>query len=108
MSEEVLKEIANLLENILVFETKFKAEILAKVKNMSDAKVNGLKEILLHVGEWQKKVLEKKIQEDPDFYNKIINSRKQIDQEILDLYKQKLNDEDRKKMDIILNKMKTI
>ena len=108
MSEDDLKEINNLLKNILVFETKFKEEILVKSKSMSEIKLSELKEILLHVEVWQKKVLEKKIQEDPNFYNKIINARKKLDQEIMDLYKQKLNDQDQKKMEIILNKMKTI
>ena len=108
MSEEDIKEIKNLLDNILVFETKFKEEILAKAKNMSDAKINELKSILSNVTGWQKKVLEKKIQEDPNFYNKIFNARKKLDQEIMELYKQKLNEQDRRKMDIILNKMKTI
>lgn len=108
MSKEALKEIANLLENILVFETKFKEEILAKAKSMSDAKIKELKSILLRVSEWQEKVLTKKIKEDPDFYNKISADRKKVEQEIINLYKQKLNKEDRRKMDIILNKMKTI
>lgn len=108
MSEEALKEITNLLENILVFETKFKEEVLAKAKSMSEAKLSELKEILLRVGGWQKKVIEEKTKQDPDFYNKIITARKKLDQDIVNLYKQKLGDEDRKKMDIILNKMKTI
>lgn len=108
MPEGSLKEIANLLKNILVFETKFKEEILAKAENLNDAKLEQLKNILLEVGSWQKKVLTKKLKEDPDFYNRIASARKKVDQEIINLYKQKLNDEDRKKMEIILDKLKTI
>lgn len=108
MTEEDLNEIKNLLADILVFETKFKEEILAKAKNMSDAKLDDLKKILSHVGSWQKKVFEDKIKEDPNFFNNIITARRKLDQDIMDLYKQKLSDEDRKKMEIILNKMQTI
>ncbi len=108
MSEEGLKEIGNLLDNILVFETKFKEQLLAKSAGLNEAKLSELKTILTEINRWQKKVLDKKIKEDPDFFNKVANARKQIDQEIINLYKQKLNDEDRKKMEIILNKMKTI
>ncbi len=105
---DTLKEISNLLKNILVFETKFKEEILAKAAGLSDVRLEQLKSILLEIGEWQKKVLTKKLKEDPDFYNKIVSARKKVDQEIINLYKQKLNDEDRKKMEIILDKMKSI
>lgn len=108
MSEEALKEIGSLLENILVFETKFKEDLLAKSANLSDAKLSELKSILAEISRWQKKVLDKKIKEDPNFLNKIANARKQVDQEIINLYKQKLNEEDQKKIEIILNKMKTI
>ncbi len=108
MPEGALKEIAGLLKNILVFETKFKEEILAKAEGLSDVKLNELKKILLEVDGWQENVLAKKIKEDPGFYDKIISARKKVDQEIINLYKQKLNDEDRKKMEIILDKMKSI
>ena len=108
MSEEALKELGNLLKNILVFEIKFKEAILVKAKILSDTRLNELKSILLEVSAWQEKVLVKKIKEDPDFYNKISEERKKVDQEIINLYKQKLNDEDRKKMEIILDKMKSI
>ena|SRR3989344_8196637 len=108
MPEGALKEVAGLLKNILVFETKFKEEILTKAKDLSDAKLEELKSILLEISEWQKEVLTKKIKEDPGFYDKIVSARKKVDQEIINLYKQKLNDEDRKKMEIILDKMKTI
>ena len=105
MSEEALKEIGNLLESVLVFETKFKEELLAKAKNLSDAKLGELKNILAEIGQWQKKVLDKKIKEDPSFYNKVVSARKEVDQEIINLYKQQLNEEDRKKMEIILEKI---
>ncbi len=108
MSEEGLKEIGNLLENILVFETKFKEDLLEKSASLNDAKLNELKNILTEINLWQKKVLDKKIKSDPIFFNKVAGARKKVDEEIINLYKQKLNDEDQKKMEIILNKMKTI
>lgn len=108
MPDEDLKSISDLLKNILVFETKFKEEILVKAKNLDDASLNELKNILVEVGGWQEKVLTKKLKEDPDFYNRIASARKKVDQEIINLYKQKLNNEDRKKMEIILDKMKSL
>jgi|SRR3989338_7544984 len=105
---DTLKEIKNQLATIVVLETKFKKEILAKAESLSDTRLNELKSILVEIREWQEKVLTKKIKEDPDFYNKIAEERKKADQEIINLYKQKLNDEDRKKMEIILDKMKSI
>lgn len=108
MSEEVLKEISKLLETILVFETKFKEEILAKTKDLDNAGLQNLKRILSEVVEWQRKVLEEKFKQDPGFYNKIVGARKKVDQEIISLYKQKLNDEDHKKMGIILNRINSV
>ena len=108
MLEEDLKEISNLLASILVFETKFKEEILTKTKNMSDVKIKELKSILLSVSLWQKEIIERKVKQDPNFYSKMLVARKKNDQEIMELYKQKFNNEDRKKMEVILNKMKNI
>ena len=105
MPTDALKEIGDLLENILVFEIKFKEEILAKAENFSDVKLKKLKNILFEVGQWQERAVDKKIKEDPNFYNKIANVRKKVDQEIISLYKQKLNDEDHKKIEIILEKI---
>jgi len=108
MSADALKEISNLLENILVFEIKFKEAILEKAKNLNDAGLKKLKIILSEIGKWQGKILDKKIKEDRDFYNKIIGVRKKSDQEIINLYKQKLTDEDHKKVEVILDKIKLI
>ena len=108
MSADDLKEINSLLENILVFEIKFKEAILEKAKNLDDAGLKKLKIILFEVSKWQKKVLDEKIKEDQDFYNKISSVRKKSDQEIINLYKQKLNNEDNKKMEIILGKINSI
>lgn len=108
MSEGNLSKITSLLEDILVFEANFKEEILLKAKELSEEKAGKLLESLVEVRDWQEKVLAEKIKEDPGFYNKIVNARKTLDQKIINLYKQKLNEEDRKKMEIILNKMKSI
>ena len=108
MSEGNLSKITSVLEDILVFEANFKEEILLKAKELSEEKAGKLLESLVEVRDWQEKVLAEKIKEDPGFYNKIVNARKTLDQKIINLYKQKLNEEDRKKMEIILNKMKSI
>ena len=101
-------EIKNLLENILVFEVGFKEEILAKAKNLDEVRLKKLKIILSEVNKWQGVVLDEKIKTDPGFYNKIVGARKTADQEIINLYKQKLNDEDKKKREIILNKISSV
>lgn len=108
MPTDALKTISDLLKSILVFETQFKEEILAKAPGLDEEKLTKLKNILLEVSGWQEKVLTKKLKEDPGFYNRIASARKKVDQEIINLYKQKLDDEDRKKMEIILDKMKNI
>lgn len=108
MSDDDLKEIKNLLEGILVFEIEFKKEILAKAKDLDDTRLKKLKIILLELNKWQGEILDKKIKSDIDFYNKIINARKTADEEILNLYKQKLSDEDKKKIGIILGKINSI
>ena len=108
MPTDTLKEIGNLLKGILVFETKFKEQLLVKSAGLSDAKLNELKNILTEISKWQEKVLENKIKQDPDFFNKVADARKKVDEEIINLYKQKLSDEDHKKMDIILNKIHSI
>ena len=105
---DALKVIADLLKSILVFEAQFKEEILAKAAGLDEGKLLKLKNILSEVSEWQKKVLTKKMKEDPGFYNKVAGARKKADQEIINLYKQKLGDDDRKKMEIILEKMKSL
>lgn len=108
MSEGNLSKITALLEDIFVFEKNFKEEILLKAKELNEDKIAKLLGELTEVRSWQEKVLAEKIKEDPGFYNKIVNARKTLDQKIINLYKQKLNEEDRKKMEIILNKMKSI
>lgn len=105
MPDNDLKEIKNLLEDVLVFETEFKEEILAKAKDLDDARLKKLKIILLELNKWQGEILDKKIKSDPDFYNKIVSARKTADQEIVNLYKQRLSEEDHKKMEIILDKI---
>lgn len=108
MSEEALKEIENQLAAIIVFETKFKKEILAKAEKLSQAKLADLKKVLTEVGEWQKLTLQALARKDPQFYRRLLARKKTIEQEMINLYKTKLAEEDNKKMQIILNKVKNI
>lgn len=101
-------EIIDLLEKIVVFEASFKKEILEKLPSLDSKRLQELKKILLEVGGWQTDFLQKKIIEDPDFYDKIVEARRQADKRIIDLYKQKFETEDHKKMEIILNKIKEL
>jgi hypothetical protein len=106
--EEVRKEIIGLLEKIAVFEVAFKKEVLEKLPNLSDARLQELKTILLEVEVWQVNFLKKKITNDPDFYNKILEAKRKADRAIIEVYKQKFETEDHKKMEIILNKIKSL
>lgn len=101
-------EIIDLLEKIVVFEVSFKKEIVEKLPSLDGKRLQELKKILLEVGEWQTDFLQKKIIEDPDFYDKIVEARRQADKKIIGLYKQKFEAEDHKKMEIILNKIKEL
>lgn len=108
MSQPDLKEIEKLLTGIIVFATKFKKEILVKAENLSEAKLKELKKVLEEVNVWQKPALQSIAKKDPQFYNRILVKRKQIEQEIINLYKARLSEEDNKKMQIILGKIKNI
>lgn len=108
MPEEVLKEISKLLNGIFVFEEDFKEGVFTRAKTLDNVKLQKLKNILLEVDRWQEIALNKKIQENADFYNKIVNAKKKADQNIVNLYKQKLSADDNKKMEIILDKIRSI
>ena len=108
MPTEATKEISDLLKSILVLETKFKKEILAKAEKLNEAKLKNLKKILTELAEWQKTALQSLAKKDPGFYGRILGKKKQIEQEIINLYKAKLAEEDKKKMQIILDKVKSI
>ena len=108
MPTEATKEISDLLKSILVLETKFKKEILAKAEKLNEAKLKNLKKILAELAEWQKSALQSLAKKDTGFYRRILGKKKQIEQEIINLYKAKLAEEDKKKMQIILDKVKSI
>ncbi len=106
--EEIRKQIIELLDEIIVFEAKFKKEILDKTEDLTEDRLKELEIILLEVKEWQQKTLEKILKEDPDFYNRILIARRQVEEKILNMYKQKIAAEDHEKMQIILNKIDSL
>ena len=103
-----IEQIASLLKQIIVFELKFKQDILAKATNLGEQKLSELQTILLEVKEWQEQTLHKILVQDPDFYDKILDAKRKTEREIINLYKQKLETEDHKKMEIILDKIKSL
>ena len=103
-----IEQIASLLKQIIVFELKFKQDILAKAANLGEQKLSELHTILLEVKEWQEQTLHKILVQDPDFYDKILDAKRKTEREIINLYKQKLETEDHKKMEIILDKIKSL
>lgn len=108
MAVETKKEIADLLKKIVVFEKKFKEDILQKSINLEESKLQKLKKVLLEVKEWQTKLLQKKITNDPDFYYKVMDIKRKADQAVMDVYRQKFEKEDHEKMEIILNKIHSL
>lgn len=108
MSAAMLLEIKNQLATIIVFATKFKKEILAKAENLSEAKLKNLIKILAEVSIWQKTAMKNVMRRDPQFYNRLLEKKKQIEQKMINLYKARLSEEDNKKMQIILDKVKNI
>ncbi len=103
-----IKEIKDLLERILVFNSGFKENVLAKAQNLDESKLVELKNILQEVSGWQEKVLDKIVKKNPGFVVRIADSKRKAEQELVNLYKQKLEEDDRKKMEIILNKVKSL
>ena len=108
MPADALKEIESQLAAIIVFGTKFKKEILVKATKLSETKLKDLKKILGEVNIWQKTALPALAKKEPQFYRRILGKKKQIEQEIINLYKAKLAEEDKKKMQIILDKVKVV
>jgi len=103
-----IQEIKDLLDQVLVFEVGFKENILAKAQNLDELRLVELKKILQEVKIWQENVLIRMIKEDPGFIEKLTDSRRKAEQKVMDLYRQKLEKDDRAKMEIILNKMKSL
>ncbi|HSR89569.1 MAG TPA: hypothetical protein VLK22_04250 [Candidatus Udaeobacter sp.] len=108
MATETKKEIADLLKKIVVFEKKFKEEILQKSAGLEETKLQKLKKVLLEVKQWQTKLLQNKIANDPDFYYKVMDVKRKADQAVIDTFRQKFKAEDHKKMEIILNKIHSL
>ncbi|MBI2037627.1 MAG: hypothetical protein HYT15_01690 [Candidatus Magasanikbacteria bacterium] len=106
--EEIQKEITELLGKIVFFEPEFKKEILQKMPQLEEARLYELKRILLEVQDWQTNFVKKKIAADPNFYDMIMEAKHKADRAIIEVYKQKFEDEDHKKMEIILNKIRSL
>lgn len=104
----LMQEIKDLLDRVLVFESSFKETILVKAQNLDEVKLVELKKILQEVSGWQEKVLDKMAKNDPGFVVRLANAKREAEREVMILYKQKLEEEDRGKMEIILNKMRSL
>ena len=102
------KQIIELLETIAVFDASFKKQISQKMAGLEEYRLAELKKILLEVQEWQLNFLKKKITEDPDFYDRIMEAKRQAEHKVIELYKQKFAAEDHRKIEIILNKIKEL
>lgn len=102
-------EIGKLLERIFVFEPEFRAQILDKVKaGLAPGRLPKLKKILEDTIKWQIGVLAKKLKQDKDFLRRFAVQKKKIDHAIIDERAQTLKDNDFKKMQTIILKIKSI
>ncbi|MFA5062185.1 MAG: hypothetical protein WC526_03490 [Patescibacteria group bacterium] len=102
-------EIGNLLEQIFVFEPEFRAQILDKVKaGLAPERLAKLKNILADTIKWQTGVLARKIKQDKDFLRRFSAQKKKIDHALISERAQTLKDNDFKKMQTILLKIKSI
>jgi hypothetical protein len=109
MIEEVLKkQVSELLNKIAVFEVSFKKEVLEKMAGLDESLLRELKNILLETEAWQLDFIKKKLIEDPNFYDTIMEAKREAEHTVLELYKQKFESEDHKKMEIILQKIKEL
>jgi len=109
MAADVLGEIQALLGKILVFKSDFKAQILEKVQaGLPDEKTAGLKEALLETFEWQKKFFEDKMKNDPAFFEEIKQEKQKIEKGIIDAYTHKMAEEDHKKVESLMLKIKSL
>jgi hypothetical protein len=108
MTEVIKKEIMSLLDRIVVFEVKFKQEVLEKLQSLDEAKLSELKNILLEVTLWQEKILTKTMETNPGLYARLANAKKQAEQGVINLYTQEVKEVDRQKMQIILDKINSI
>lgn len=106
--EETRKQVIELLNKIAVFEVSFKKEVLEKMVDLDEGGLRELKNILLETEAWQLEFIKKKLTEDPDFYGTIMDAKREAEHKVIELYKQKFADEDHKKMEIILQKIKEL
>jgi hypothetical protein len=86
----------------------FKVEILEMLIHLDVNRLQELEAILLEVEKWQEDFLKKKIISDPDFYHKITEAKRNTTRTTLDFYKQNFKKEDHTKLQIILNKIKSL
>lgn len=109
MPAQVENEVEKILDNLFVFDSEFKTKILDKIKaGLDDARLNKLKKILADAVKWQAEVVTKKIKQNKDFIRKFNLQRKRIDHAIIDDRAQELRENDLKKMQTILLRIKNI
>jgi hypothetical protein len=102
-------EIREMLSGLFVFDDEFKAKILDKIKaGLNTARLEKLKKILAEAVKWQIGVVARKLAQDKTFLRRFAAQKNKIDQEILDERVKTLKDNDFKKMQTILLKIKNI
>lgn len=103
------KELTDLLDKILVFDYDFKIYILQKLESGLDKeKLRGLEKMLLETIAFQRKVFAEKNKKDPGFFRRLSEIKNQFNKGVIDKYSQNLASDDKKKMDIILSKIKSL
>lgn len=107
--EDKIKIISSLLDRLFIFTSAVKEDIIAKASvDLNEEKFLALKAELEKAVEWQKQLVIEKMRQDPSLYDKIMEERKKITEEILKAYEDKVKKEDQDKINFMFLKIKSL
>jgi hypothetical protein len=96
------QEIEDLLNRLFIFEPEFKDEVRQKLEQgISEEKLVALAEILREAHEWQNEVLQRKLKDRPDLYEKIVRQKMELKHEQIREHLEAIKKEDKEKIDEI-------
>lgn len=71
MAKAGIEEIKNLLNKIIIFDEKYKNNILDKAEKLDEAGLVKIHDMLIEVESWQRSIIEEKLKSDPTALNKL-------------------------------------
>ncbi|MEK7680757.1 MAG: hypothetical protein AAB348_01785 [Patescibacteria group bacterium] len=109
MNYELVLEIESLLNKIFIFSEEDKNGILNRLKNEPEAdKISKIKKILEETIEYQGRLIERKISENPSLLEKLEDKKKELIREALNKYQAMLKEDDRSKINTILTRIDSL